>query len=235
MRGIVVEEDIHYGVVEGKGAPPLRPKVSVEECESFLILADEALFECSGLLKEGESWRKLEVVLLTTRNFDSIPIEKITKLKIYSRPEVTGQNELKVEYEERSSIYAFSHKDAYCMFYKIYWARLCIRGVQVDPNEDFVNSCDGECLKKGEILGSWEPRYVLITLKDGLMSFRDRRDAPTLEISSTSELWTRFELVGNKRYIVFKLFYGPFKEQIAVPVERSVKWLKALHSLLKAE
>ena len=29
---------------------------------------------------------------------------------------------------------------------------------------------------------NWEPRYLMITAKDGLMSFRDRKDAPTLTI-----------------------------------------------------
>ena len=38
-------------------------------------------------------------------------------------------------------------------------------------------------MKKGEFFGGWETRYVLITAKDGLMSFRDRNDTPTLRIT----------------------------------------------------
>ena len=50
------------------------------------------------------------------------------------------------------------------------------------------------------------------------MSFRNRNEAPTLSIDSTHELWTRFLIIGNKRYIVFKVWYGIVKEEIAVPL-----------------
>jgi len=39
-------------------------------------------------------------------------------------------------------------------------------------------------MKKSEILKVWEPRYLLITCKDGLMSFRDRNDGPTLVVDA---------------------------------------------------
>lgn len=43
-----------------------------------------------------------------------------------------------------------------------------------DHKESFINSCDGFLMKKSEILGKWEPRYVLITSKDGLMSHKNK-------------------------------------------------------------
>ena len=48
--------------------------------------------------------------------------------------------------------------------------------------EEFINVCCGDILKKSEILGQWEERYVMITPKDGLMSYRDRKSNPTFTI-----------------------------------------------------
>ena len=146
---------------------------------------------------------------------------------------MNGHHILKVTFDGGEFAYSFPFTDAYCMFYKTFWAKLASMNIHVDPNEDFINSCDGDCLKKSEIMGEWEPRYILLTSKNGLMSFRNRNEAPTLTIDSTHELWTRFLIIGNKRYIVFKVWYGIVKEEIAVPLERSVKWLKAFYSLLR--
>jgi len=33
-----------------------------------------------------------------------------------------------------------------------------------------MNICEASCYKKSELLKKWEPRYVIITYTDGLMS-----------------------------------------------------------------
>lgn len=82
-------------------------------------------------------------------------------------------------------------------------------------------------------MGGWEPRYVLITAKDGLMSFRNKDEPPTLRITETHELWSRFETINSDKWIVMKLWNGFIKEEFAVPVYRGIKWLKAFYSLLR--
>ena len=78
-------------------------------------------------------------------------------------------------------------------------------------------------------MGGWEPRYVLITAKDGLMSFRNKDEPPTLRITETHELWSRFETINSDKWIVMKLWNGFIKEEFAVPVYRGIKWLKAFY------
>ena len=68
MRGIVVEEDVHYGVVQ-QGQPVLNPPLQgnhfsaprqyTEQLEgSFIDIGDEPLFSAEGLRKEGSAWVK---------------------------------------------------------------------------------------------------------------------------------------------------------------------------------
>ena len=59
-------------------------------------------------------------------------------------------------------------------------------------NKKFREKCEGHILKKGEILGNWEKRYVIIDRKEGLLSYRSKDTKPTLMIKETNEVWTRF-------------------------------------------
>ena len=127
-----------------------------------------------------DGWVKTETILLTTKHFANIPIKEINKLKIYKKSEIANHHGLKVAFNGGQFTFSFNETDSYCLFYKTFWAKLAASNIHVDPNEDFINSCDGECLKKSEIMGEWEPRYVLITAKNGFMSFRNRNEAPTL-------------------------------------------------------
>lgn len=35
-----------------------------------------------------------------------------------------------------------------------------------------------------EFMKNWEPRYLLITYKDGLLSYRQKNEDPTLQVES---------------------------------------------------
>lgn len=65
------------------------------------------------------------------------------------------------------------------------------------------------------------------------MSFRNKDEPPTLRITETHELWSRFETINSDKWIVMKLWNGFIKEEFAVPVYRGIKWLKAFYSLLR--
>lgn len=43
----------------------------------------------------------------------------------------------------------------------------------------------GNILKKAEILGNWEQRYVTININEGLCSYRNPNSSPTLVINSS--------------------------------------------------
>ena len=65
------------------------------------------------------------------------------------------------------------------------------------------------------------------------MSYRDRKESPTLRIEATNELWSRFETINNTKWVVIKIWNGIIKEEFAVPVHRAIKWVKAFYSLLR--
>ena len=65
------------------------------------------------------------------------------------------------------------------------------------------------------------------------MSHKNKDEAATLVIDQTQQIWTRFELIEGKKYLVIKLWYGPLVQEFGVPIERAVKWSKAFYSLLK--
>ena len=54
-----------------------------------------------------------------------------------------------------------------------------------DKKEALIDSCDGFLMKKSDILGKWEPRHVLITNKDGLMSHKNKDETDTFMIDQT--------------------------------------------------
>ena len=43
------------------------------------------------------------------------------------------------------------------------------------------------------------------------MSHKSKQEAPSLTIDQTEQLWTRFEIIEGKKYLVFKLWYGIIK------------------------
>ena len=103
-----------------------------------------------------DGWAKTESILLTTKHFHNISIKEINKLKIYKKSDMENHHILKVGFHGGQLSFSFSQTDTYCLFYKTFWAKLAASNIHVDPNEEFINSCDGICLKKSEIMGEWE-------------------------------------------------------------------------------
>lgn len=60
-----------------------------------------------------------------------------------------------------------------------------LRWPSIPEHIEFAGEISGPIMKKSDILGNWEQRFVRITKQDGLMSYRNQNQNYTLHIRST--------------------------------------------------
>jgi hypothetical protein len=129
-------------------------------------------------------------VVLTIQAFDSIPTSSIQKVKFYATKEF--QLLLKVTTLNESYFYRVEAVAGGELLSKLVWSRLAVGELFGSLSEGFGGRVEGTLLKKREVFQKWEKRRVVIQRGKGLMSYRQLESEPTLKLSSTSELWTRF-------------------------------------------
>lgn len=121
---------------------------------------------------------------------------------------IEGQyNVLKLTANGTDHLYSFTPNHTYHFFYKILLAKLLRKNYNVS-DEEFINGCQGNIMKLSEFMHNWEPRYAEININGGLRSYKNRNEPASMVIGDTQEIWTRFELIEGKKYIVFKLWMG---------------------------
>ena len=111
---------------------------------------------------------------------------------------------------------------------RILWAKLTSMGKMCNLNETFEGVIEGEILKKSTF-GGWERKIG--AFKQGVFHILAQSgQVPEKTISYVPEVWTRFELKEGK--LVIKMF-APRKLEIAVPIEKSLHWIRAFYQIIK--
>lgn len=77
----------------------------------------------------------------------------------------------------------------------------------------------GNILKKSQVLGNWETRFVVIK-KDGIYSYKDcNTQAPHsfyINNSNIKYIWTRFDI--HEKFLVIKIKHGVYKTEFGIPI-----------------
>ena len=115
---------------------------------------------------------------------DKYRINDLQKLKVYkeTKPDLKNCYTLKLTFKNKDYFFADDFKNKGEWVNKLVWVKLVSYKYPCDIEEEYINVCCGDIMKKKEILGGFEERYVTITPKDGLMSYRDRKSSPSLTI-----------------------------------------------------
>jgi hypothetical protein len=112
---------------------------------------------------------------------------------------------------------------------RLIWARLSRTGRTCNPNESFVGCYEGEIVRKSFFSG-WELKYASIS-STGLRLSDNNGGSVSHTIASMPEIWTRFDFVhGNM--LILKFHANGRKNEIGVPVEHAMVWLKGLYTLI---
>ena len=159
---------------------------------------------------------------LSINKFADLSIKAITKIKIQATQPMMGYYIIRIntDSEDEGQLHEYAIRES-CIrhwFANTAWACLLSMGIQISINQHFKETFSGWILKKSEVRGKWEERWVVINKTEGLASFHSPQLQPTIIIEKSSQVWTRLELINDKKYIVIKLWHCFFKREFAVPI-----------------
>lgn len=123
-------------------------------------------------------------VRLTSQAFGHIPISAINKIKCYIS--VRNKLALKVITKSEDTFYHAKRDSAVKIFSLVAWGKLATLNAFSDSESSFRGEITGVILKKSEILGRWEERYVRISAKEGLTSSKNLETSHSLKITHTA-------------------------------------------------
>lgn len=114
------------------------------------------------------------------------------------------------------------------IFAKILCEKLALMGIDAKepniqqppgiPEAIIVNSSIyGKILKKSQMLGKWEERFIVIN-KEGIYSYKKFNEKHSMYIPNGQirEIWTRFEIIENM--LIVKMEYGGTKTEFGIPI-----------------
>lgn len=94
----------------------------------------------------------------------------------------------------------------------------------------------GNVMKKSQILGNWQNRFVYITQKQ-IGSSKKPNQKPSMIIStdSISQLWSRFDIQGNNMLNIKIMYNSGTKTQFGIPISNltdDLNWLYCFYRVI---
>jgi hypothetical protein len=94
----------------------------------------------------------------------------------------------------------------------------------------------GNILKKSQILGNWETRFVYINNKEiGSSKKPYNKPSMTIPAASISEIWSRFNVENNNLLNIKIMYNSGTKTEFAIPISNftdELNWLYCFYRII---
>jgi hypothetical protein len=187
-------------------------------------------------------------------------IAYVTKIKLFFTKIQKDFMKMKITIKEDDYFFALSATrkidnldEYYYVFSRIIQEKLTQIGFEPKKNEptifpNYMNLKDvplhlknsaivfGNILKKSQVLGNWETRFVYITNKE-IGSSKKPNDKPSMIIPavSISEMWSRFDIENNNMLNIKIMYNSGTKTEFGIPISNltdELNWLYCFYRII---